>query len=430
MALLSILAMVFVLFFQFFLTLFPNYKYNNMRIPLRFTLQLAKLAFTGLLCLGSAAQAQILFDNGPIFNSPSTGPSGADESVLYNTTFGMTTLGTGNQNAAFNHVADDFDVTGCGWRIDSIVFFAYQTGSSLTSTMSGVYFRVWDDLPDGSGSAVVFGDSTTNRLTSSRWSGTYRVSETAVGTTRPIMRNVCATPGLVLTPGNFWIDWASAGSLASGPWAPPRTPVGVAMTGNARQRTGNSWNPIVDGGSTDAQGLPFIVYGVADTAPSAAFNFLANGGNYAFTDLSTGSPSSWSWDFGDGGTSTAANPSHAFTSTGTFTVCLTVTNICGTGNYCENITVSSVGVDPARNTSIAIGPNPADNEIRISTEISLTEAVVEVHDIRGAVVKQVIIGAFSEGTTQTIGVNDVAPGIYFVKVKANEMGAVQKIWIH
>jgi PKD repeat protein len=48
-----------------------------------------------------------------------------------------------------------------------------------------------------------------------------------------------------------------------------------------------------------------------------------------FTDQSSGSPSSWSWNFGDAGTSTAQNPSHVYTSAGTFTVTLTVTNPCG-----------------------------------------------------------------------------------------------------
>ena len=44
-----------------------------------------------------------------------------------------------------------------------------------------------------------------------------------------------------------------------------------------------------------------------------------------FTDLSTGPVTSWSWDFGDGGSSTLQNPSHTYTSAGTFFVSLSVT---------------------------------------------------------------------------------------------------------
>ncbi len=49
-----------------------------------------------------------------------------------------------------------------------------------------------------------------------------------------------------------------------------------------------------------------------------------------FTDTSTGAPTSWHWDFGDGKSpSELQNPTHRFTSTGTFTVTLTVSNALG-----------------------------------------------------------------------------------------------------
>jgi PKD repeat protein len=44
----------------------------------------------------------------------------------------------------------------------------------------------------------------------------------------------------------------------------------------------------------------------------------------SFTDLSQGVPQSWLWDFGDSNTSTLRNPSHKYTSTGKYTVFLTV----------------------------------------------------------------------------------------------------------
>lgn len=224
---------------------------------------LKSLVCAALLVSASSVNAQILYDNGPYFNSVGTGFAGANESMLYTTTFGMGTIGFGHQQTSFNRVADDFTTTDCLWQIDSIVFFGYQTGSTTTSTFTGVTFRVWDSVPDGVGSSVVYGDTTTNRLSRTVWSGAYRITETTVGnSTRPIMRNVCATPGLTLQAGTFWIDWASSGSLGSGPWAPSRVPVNQNITGNGRQRIGSTWNNALDGGTgTPAQGFPFIIYG-------------------------------------------------------------------------------------------------------------------------------------------------------------------------
>lgn len=45
-----------------------------------------------------------------------------------------------------------------------------------------------------------------------------------------------------------------------------------------------------------------------------------------FTDQSLGTPTSWSWDFGDGSSSTRQNPSHTYTTAGTYTVKLTASD--------------------------------------------------------------------------------------------------------
>ena len=64
-----------------------------------------------------------------------------------------------------------------------------------------------------------------------------------------------------------------------------------------------------------------------------------------FADRSTGGPQSWSWDFGDGATSSARNPVHTYTSPGTYTVRLTVATTTGrsTGVRTGLITVTGTG---------------------------------------------------------------------------------------
>ena len=48
-----------------------------------------------------------------------------------------------------------------------------------------------------------------------------------------------------------------------------------------------------------------------------------------FTDKSTGSPTSWTWNFGDGTSSTAKNPVHTYSKAGKYTISLTVKNSAG-----------------------------------------------------------------------------------------------------
>jgi PKD repeat protein len=62
-----------------------------------------------------------------------------------------------------------------------------------------------------------------------------------------------------------------------------------------------------------------------------------------FNDTSTGSPVSWAWTFGDGGTSNIQNASHQYDNSGTYSVNLTVTNANGTASEVKKdyITVTS-----------------------------------------------------------------------------------------
>ena len=62
-----------------------------------------------------------------------------------------------------------------------------------------------------------------------------------------------------------------------------------------------------------------------------------------FNDISTGNMTSWSWKFGDGGSSTARNPSHEYSMPGSYTVTLTVSGPSGsdTKTKPEYITVVS-----------------------------------------------------------------------------------------
>lgn len=98
--------------------------------------------------------------------------------------------------------------------------------------------------------------------------------------------------------------------------------------------------------------------------PIAAFGTNVTGG-YAplpvqFTDQSTNSPTAWSWDFGDGQTSTEQNPTHLFSDIGTYTVSLTATNTYGSDDESKTgyITVNSPPPVTAFTANQSIGKSP------------------------------------------------------------------------
>ncbi|HPF71082.1 MAG TPA: PKD domain-containing protein [Candidatus Krumholzibacteria bacterium] len=84
------------------------------------------------------------------------------------------------------------------------------------------------------------------------------------------------------------------------------------------------------------------------TAPVAAFSGTPTTGTaplaVQFTDASTNAPTAWSWTFGDGGTSTAQNPSHTYAAAGTYSVTLTASNAFGSNQLTKT---NYITVDPA-----------------------------------------------------------------------------------
>lgn len=110
------------------------------------------------------------------------------------------------------------------------------------------------------------------------------------------------------------------------------------------------------------------IFNASTSCNKPVADFTANpttvsaGGSVAFTDISTNSPTSWSWTFTGGvpATSTAQNPTVTYASAGTYAVTLTATNSCGASiavTKTAYITVIAGGGGAACDTLSNLGAN-------------------------------------------------------------------------
>lgn len=95
------------------------------------------------------------------------------------------------------------------------------------------------------------------------------------------------------------------------------------------------WTVVVKNPDGQTASLP-NGFTVTPACPTVKADFIATPSsgptplNVAFSDRSTGTPTRWLWDFGDGGTSTLQHPTHVYSNIGRYTVTLTASNDCST----------------------------------------------------------------------------------------------------
>jgi PKD repeat protein len=116
-------------------------------------------------------------------------------------------------------------------------------------------------------------------------------------------------------------------------------PAGISGTSTVTLTARSHYDPLCVGGAA------FTIQAILPVA--ADFSASPTTGpaplTVQFADTSTGAPTAWSWDFGDGEASTLQNPSHQYAAAGSYSVSLTASNAGGSSTATKNgyITVST-----------------------------------------------------------------------------------------
>lgn len=224
-----------------------------------------------------------------------------------------------------------------------------------------------------------------------------------------------------------------------------------AVTGDVVMRCRISYEP--DDGPIDPCGtttwgevedytISIIDAGGGGSAPTADFNASATnvteGTTVTLTDLSSNSPSSWSWSvspasgwtYAGGTNASSQNPQITFNTAGTYTVALTATN--GNGSDTETktnyITVTAdeggASIDENDLSKVVIYPNPTNGKINVNfINVTTTIESVELRDITGRIIARDIV---LNGET-SFDLSQEAAGVYFVKINGEVQSLTKKV---
>ncbi len=184
--------------------------------------------------------------------------------------------------------------------------------------------------------------------------------------------------------------------------------------------------------TTDLAANPRIVAGTVDvgayenqcTAPwcSCVYTFTGTD-TVGFTYTGTTGYDSVRWSFGDGGTGTSPSPTHIYTASGTYTVCITIYTICGIDSSCHSVTVvvHPSGLSAEALASLAVYPNPTVAELNVVNAPAGT--VVKLCNAMG---QQVYYGVI-QNTRAQINTRALAPGSYILQLTDPAGNRVNKI---
>jgi len=154
--------------------------------------------------------------------------------------------------------------------------------------------------------------------------------------------------------------------------------------------------------------------------PTAAFSYTANNEDVTFNNTST-QGTSYSWDFGDGNTSTAMSPNHTYDSSGVYTVTLTTINDCATTTTTMTVDVIFTNVlDVAQSWKVNVFPNPNSGQFTVKLDGINDDVNISILNTAGQLMRSWNYDDVKTGWTTTINASELAKGLYLLKIETKD----------
>jgi subtilisin-like proprotein convertase family protein len=167
---------------------------------------------------------------------------------------------------------------------------------------------------------------------------------------------------------------------------------------------------------------------VTISQPDAGFGTtqVGTGLDWAFT-ANDQNATSYAWTFGDGGTDSITNPTHPYSSDGTYIVTLTLVDSIGcTGSFTDTIQFIHIGTPEMANWEGEIYPNPFTDKLQLVLNAS-AKSPVELQ-LLNELGQTVLTQTFKAGTQRmTLATGHLPAGMYLLQVRMGDQTAVRKV---
>lgn len=148
----------------------------------------------------------------------------------------------------------------------------------------------------------------------------------------------------------------------------------------------------------------------------ASDSTISPGDTIVFTSLMQIPVDSVKWDFGDSQSSKKLNPSHVYTSPGTYNVSLMAWNSAGGDTIVKQSFINVVtGLENLNQSSYKIFPNPASDFVIIESE-STEKICITVFNLQG----QQIINKHTRSQRTKLDIDALPPGVFVLRLETKQ----------